>query len=100
MREIIFATETTGFDPASGDRLVEIGCIELLNRVPTGRTFHAYYNPQRSMPAAAEAVHGLSDSFLRDKPLFSPGVEELPGFLEDGPRAEERRGGKECGSTG
>ncbi|MCB4858502.1 DNA polymerase III subunit epsilon [Sphingobium sp. PNB] len=83
MREIIFDTETTGFDPASGDRLVEIGCIELLNRVPTGRTFHAYYNPQRSMPAAAEAVHGLSDAFLKDKPLFSHGVEELLAFLED-----------------
>lgn len=83
MREIIFDTETTGFDPASGDRLVEIGCIELLNRVPTGRTFHAYYNPQRAMPAAAEAVHGLSDIFLREKPLFSHGVEELLDFLED-----------------
>lgn len=83
MREIIFDTETTGFDPASGDRLVEIGCIELINRVPSGRTFHAYYNPQRAMPAAAEAVHGLSDGFLRDKPLFSAGVEELLVFLED-----------------
>jgi len=83
MREIIFDTETTGFDPASGDRLVEIGCIELLNRVPTGRTFHAYYNPQRSMPAAAEAVHGLSDIFLSDKPLFAHGVEDLIAFLED-----------------
>ncbi|HKY81561.1 MAG TPA: DNA polymerase III subunit epsilon [Sphingobium sp.] len=83
MREIIFDTETTGFDPASGDRLVEIGCIELINRVPSGRTFHAYYNPQRSMPAAAEAIHGLSDIFLRDKPLFSHGVEELLAFLED-----------------
>jgi len=83
MREIIFDTETTGFDPASGDRLVEIGCIELLNRVPSGRTFHAYYNPQRAMPAAAEAVHGLSDIFLSDKPLFASGVEELLAFLED-----------------
>lgn len=83
MREIIFDTETTGFDPASGDRMVEIGCIELVNRVPTGRTFHAYYNPQRSMPAAAEAIHGLSDIFLKDKPLFAHGVEELLDFLED-----------------
>ena len=83
MREIIFDTETTGFDPASGDRLVEIGCIELINRVPTGRTFHAYYNPQRLMPAAAEAVHGLSDIFLKDKPLFAHGVEALLAFLED-----------------
>lgn len=83
MREIIFDTETTGFDPASGDRLVEIGCIELVNRMPTGRSFHAYYNPQRTMPAAAEAVHGLSDIFLSDKPLFAHGVEELLVFLED-----------------
>ncbi|MGE4321437.1 MAG: DNA polymerase III subunit epsilon [Sphingobium sp.] len=85
MREIIFDTETTGLDPASGDRLVEIGCIELINRVPTGRTFHAYYNPQRSMPAAAEAVHGLSERFLSDKPLFSAAVEDLMLFLEDSP---------------
>lgn len=83
MREIIFDTETTGFDPASGDRLVEIGCIELFNRVPTGRTFHAYFNPQRPMPAAAEAIHGLSDIFLKDKPLFPEGVEDLLAFLED-----------------
>lgn len=85
MREIIFDTETTGLDPASGDRLVEIGCIELINRVPTGRTFHAYYNPQRPMPAAAEAVHGLSERFLADKPLFSAGVADLTAFLEDSP---------------
>lgn len=85
MREIIFDTETTGFDPASGDRLVEIGCIELINRVPSGRTFHAYYNPQRDMPAAAEAVHGLSSTFLKDKPLFASGVDDLLGFLEDSP---------------
>lgn len=85
MREIIFDTETTGFDPASGDRLVEIGCIELFNRVPTGRTFHAYYNPQRAMPAAAEAVHGLSDIFLSDKPLFVHGADALLAFLEDSP---------------
>ncbi|MFZ2996538.1 DNA polymerase III subunit epsilon [Sphingobium sp.] len=85
MREIIFDTETTGFDPASGDRMVEIGCIELINRVPSGRTFHAYYNPQRDMPAAAEAVHGLSTHFLSDKPLFSSGVHDLLAFLEDSP---------------
>ena len=85
MREIIFDTETTGFDPASGDRMVEIGCIELINRVPSGRTFHAYYNPQRDMPAAAEAVHGLSSHFLSDKPLFASGVVELLAFLEDSP---------------
>ena len=85
MREIIFDTETTGLDPATGDRLVEIGCIELINRVPSGRTFHAYYCPQRPMPAAAEAVHGLSERFLSDKPLFAHGVDELLEFLGDCP---------------
>src|SRR3546814_12290171 len=89
MREIIFDTETTGFEPQSGDRLAEIGCIELVNRVPTGQTFHAYYNTQRPMPAAAEAIHGLSANFLRDKPLFSAGFEAL---LD---RSEERREGEE-----
>lgn len=83
MREIIFDTETTGFDPLSGDRLVEMGCIEMVNRVPTGATYHAYYNPQRAMPAAAQAVHGLSDDFLRDKPLFGSKVDELLDFLGD-----------------
>ena len=85
MREIIFDTETTGFDPLTGDRLVEIGCIELINRVPTGNSFHRYYNPQRAMPAAAFAVHGLSDAFLADKPLFRDGAQELLDFLEDSP---------------
>lgn len=85
MREIIFDTETTGFDPLSGDRLVEIGCIELVNRVPTGQSFHAYYNPLRPMPSAAEAIHGLSDIFLSDKPLFSHGVDDLLAFLGDSP---------------
>jgi DNA polymerase-3 subunit epsilon len=83
MREIIFDTETTGLDPLNGDRLVEIGCIELINRVPSGRTFHAYYNPQRPMAAEAEAVHGLSDRFLSDKPHFREGAAELLDFLED-----------------
>ncbi len=85
MREIVFDTETTGFDPAKGDRLVEMGCIELVNRVATGRSFHAYYNPDRSMPAEAEAVHGLSDSFLADKPRFHESAEELLDFLGDSP---------------
>ncbi len=83
MREIIFDTETTGFDPLTGDRMVEIGCIELVNRVPTGETYHCYFNPQRPMPAAAQAVHGLSDAFLSDKPLFAARVEELLEFLSD-----------------
>ena len=83
MREIIFDTETTGLDPQGGDRLVEIGCIEMVNRVETGRTFQAYFNPQRSMPLAAEQVHGLSDAFLADKPLFAERVDELLEFLGD-----------------
>ena len=83
MREIIFDTETTGFDPLTGDRMVEIGCIELLNRVPSGATYHCYYNPQRAMPASAQAVHGLSDAFLKDKPLFADMAEELLAFLGD-----------------
>lgn len=85
MREIIFDTETTGFDPKNGDRMVEIGCIEMINRVPTGRTFHAYFNPQRSMPAEAEAVHGLSDAFLADKPLFSALAQDFLDFVGDSP---------------
>lgn len=85
MREIVFDTETTGLDPANGDRLVEIGCIELQNRIPTGETYHAYFNPQRAMAAAAEAVHGLSDRFLADKPLFGDHAEELLLFLGDSP---------------
>ena len=83
MREIIFDTETTGLDPQSGDRLVEIGCIEMFHRVPTGRTFHAYFNPGRSMPAGAEAVHGLSEVFLSDKGPFADKAAELIEFLGD-----------------
>ncbi|MFC3100995.1 DNA polymerase III subunit epsilon [Altererythrobacter lauratis] len=85
MREIIFDTETTGLDPLSGDRLVEIGCVELVNRVATGRTFHAYFNPQRDMPLEAERVHGLSAAFLSDKPLFADLADELLDFLGDSP---------------
>ena len=81
MREIIFDTETTGLDPKSGDRMVEIGCIEMVNRVPTGVTFHAYFNPDRDMPAAAEAVHGLSISFLSDKPRFHEKAAEFLEFI-------------------
>nr|WP_294851360.1 DNA polymerase III subunit epsilon [uncultured Sphingomonas sp.] len=85
MREIIFDTETTGLSPAGGDRLVEIGCIEMIGRVETGRSFHAYFNPERFMPSEAEAVHGLSDVFLSDKPKFAERVEELLEFIEDSP---------------
>jgi len=83
MREIIFDTETTGFDPQNGDRMVEIGCIEMIDRIETGQTFHCYYNPERPMPKAAENVHGLSDMFLSDKKLFAAGAEELLAFLGD-----------------
>jgi DNA polymerase III subunit epsilon len=83
MREIVFDTETTGLSPLTGDRMVEIGCVELVNKVETGRTFHAYFNPMRPMPAGAEAVHGLSDVFLSDKPPFQDVCEELIDFLGD-----------------
>ncbi|MEO8619386.1 MAG: DNA polymerase III subunit epsilon [Sphingomicrobium sp.] len=85
MREIIFDTETTGLDPAGGDRMVEIGCVEMFNRVETGRTFHAYFNPQRSMPSEAERVHGLSEIFLSDKPLFADLVDDFLEFIGDSP---------------
>lgn len=83
MREIIFDTETTGFDAQNGDRMVEIGCIEMIDRIETGNSFHCYYNPERSMPKAAEEVHGLTDIFLSDKKLFADGADELLEFLGD-----------------
>jgi DNA polymerase-3 subunit epsilon len=70
MREIVLDTETTGFEPSEGHRIVEIGAIELLNKMPTGRTYHQYINPERAMPKEAFEVHGLGDDFLRDKPVF------------------------------
>ncbi len=85
MREIVFDTETTGIDPGTGDRMVEIGCIELVNRVPTGKTFHAYFNPCRPMPLEAERVHGLNDAFLAGKPKFDIHALELLEFLGDSP---------------
>jgi DNA polymerase-3 subunit epsilon len=85
VREIVFDTETTGLNPAGGDRMVEIGCIEMINRVETGRHFHAYFNPQRAMPSEAEAVHGLSNLFLSAQPLFEEKVEELIEFIADSP---------------
>lgn len=92
MREIVFDTETTGLDPKSGDRMVEIGCVEMINRVETGETFHAYYNPERTMPAAAEAVHGLSDQFLASKQLFRDGVDDLLAFIGDAPLVAHNAG--------
>ncbi len=83
MREIIFDTETTGLDPKTGDRMVEIGCIEMIGRVETGRTFHAYFNPDRDMPLEAERVHGLSAAFLATKPRFAETADALLEFLGD-----------------
>jgi DNA polymerase-3 subunit epsilon len=83
MREIIFDTETTGLDPKTGDRMVEIGCIEMIGRVETGRTFHAFFNPERDMPPEAERVHGLSAAFLATKPKFADVADELLAFLGD-----------------
>ncbi|WP_128891438.1 DNA polymerase III subunit epsilon [Erythrobacter sp. HKB08] len=92
MREIVFDTETTGLDPKTGDRMVEIGCVEMVNRVATGETYHAYFNPQRDMPAGAEAVHGLSSAFLSDKPLFAELADELLAFLGDAPLVAHNAG--------
>lgn len=83
IREIVLDTETTGMNPTTGDRIVEIGCIELLNHVPTGESFHAYMNPQIPMPEGAFRVHGLSDEFLSDKPLFEDIVDDFLNFIGD-----------------
>ncbi|HEY2526981.1 MAG TPA: DNA polymerase III subunit epsilon [Xanthobacteraceae bacterium] len=85
MREIVLDTETTGLDPSQGHRLVEIGCVELINRIPSGQNFHAYLNPERDMPAEALAIHGLSCEFLKDKPLFAEVAGRLEAFLGDAP---------------
>lgn len=85
MREIVFDTETTGLSPIDGHRLVEIGCVELINKVETGRHFHAYINPGRSMPSEAEAVHGLSATFLSDKPVFADIARDLVKFIGECP---------------
>jgi DNA polymerase-3 subunit epsilon len=83
MREIVLDTETTGLDPLTGDRVVEIGCVELLNRIPTGASYHVYVNPERDMPEAAFRVHGLSTEFLSDKPRFVEIAEEFLAFIAD-----------------
>ena len=85
MREIVLDTETTGLSPAEGHRIVEIGCLELFNHIPTGNHFHVYLNPERSMPEAAFAVHGLSEEFLSDKPKFADIVDEFIAFVSDDP---------------
>lgn len=85
MREIVLDTETTGLDPLRGDRLVEIGCVEIFNRMPTGQTFHRHINPERQVSAEAVAVHGLTNEFLANKPLFAEVVEEFLAFIGDAP---------------
>ncbi|TKD51920.1 DNA polymerase III subunit epsilon [Sphingomonas baiyangensis] len=92
MREIVFDTETTGLSFPGGDRIVEIGCLELVNRVETGRVFHVYLNPGRAMPAEAQAVHGLSDAFLADKRRFADEVEALLEFIGDAPMIAHNAG--------
>ena len=82
-REIVLDTETTGLSPATGDRIVEIGCVELINHIPTGKHLHLYLNPERSMPEEAFRVHGLSDEFLRDKPKFADKADEFLAFIEE-----------------
>ena len=81
MREIVLDTETTGFDPQGGDRIVEIGAVELYNHMPTGEVYHVYINPERSMPQEAFEVHGLGDDFLRDKPVFSEIAQSVVDFV-------------------
>ena len=83
MREIVLDTETTGLDPATGDRIVEIGAIELWNHLPTGKTFHKYLNPERNMPEEAQAVHGLTEEFLKDKPVFAQIADDFLEFIKD-----------------
>jgi DNA polymerase III subunit epsilon len=92
VREIVFDTETTGLNPAGGDRMVEIGCVEIYNRIETGRQFHAYYNPERDMPFEAQEVHGLTNLFLSDKPRFAERVEDLLDFIEDSPLVAHNAG--------
>ena len=85
MREIVLDTETTGLNPGSGDKIVEIGCVEIINQVATGETYHQYINPERDMPEEAFSVHGLSEDFLNKKPIFSDIVDSLLEFISDSP---------------
>ena len=85
MREVVMDTETTGLDPKDGHKIVEIGAVELLNHLPTGKTFHSYLNPQRPVPKEAFEVHGLNNSFLKDKPLFKNVVVKFLKFIKDSP---------------
>jgi DNA polymerase-3 subunit epsilon len=85
MREIVFDTETTGFEPGEGHRIVEIGCVELIDHFPTGKSFQAYLNPEREVPIESQRVHGLTYEFLRDKPVFAAVAEEFLAFIGDAP---------------
>lgn len=85
MRHIVLDTETTGLDPKSGHRVIEIGCVELINHIPSGKVFHHYLNPERDVPAEAEKVHGLSTAFLQDKPLFAEVVSDFLDFIAQDP---------------
>jgi len=85
MREIVFDTETTGIMPGDGHRIVELGAVEMVNRVVTGRTFHTYIDPERPMPKDAQAVHGLSTAFLTGQPVFEMVINDFLGFIEDSP---------------
>ena len=85
LREIVFDTETTGFDPSEGHKLVEIGCVELIDHLPTGKTYHQYVNPERDVPPEAVNVHGLTENFLKDYPIFSQVVDEFLAFVGDSP---------------
>jgi DNA polymerase-3 subunit epsilon len=83
MREVVLDTETTGFEPAEGHRIVEIGCVELMEHLPTGRTWRSYLNPERLVPIETQRVHGLTDEFLADKPKFAEIAEEFLAFIGD-----------------
>lgn len=85
MREIVLDTETTGLDPLQGDRIVEIGCVEIFNRLPTGNTYHCYFNPERDVPDEAARIHGLTNDFLADKPVFASEVDRFLSFIGDAP---------------
>jgi DNA polymerase III subunit epsilon len=85
MREIVLDTETTGLDPSDGHRIIEIGCVELMDHLPTGRTFQCYLNPERDIPIESQRVHGITDEFIADKPLFASVVDELFAFIGDAP---------------
>lgn len=92
MREIVFDTETTGLDPLKGHRVVEIGCVELVNHLTTGKDFHVYLNPERDMPAEAARVHGLTSEFLEDKPIFTQVVDDFLEFIGDAPLVAHNAG--------